>query len=155
MAKKSKTALIRNYILDYPKATAQQIADKFGVVRQTVYVIRSQMKKDNINLEAARTPAWKTVHISTSNNSLETPTATPTITPAPTVTFDNVNHPAHYKVGGLDTIDFIEAKNLGYNLGNVVKYIARAAHKGNASEDLAKARWYLNREISKLQEANR
>lgn len=153
MAKKSKTALIRNYILDYPKATAQQIADKFGVVRQTVYVIRSQMKKDNINLEAARTPAWKTVHVSTSSNSLETPTVTPV--PAPTVTFDNVNHPAHYKVGGLDTIDFIEAKNLGYNLGNVVKYIARAAHKGNASEDLAKARWYLNREISKLQEANR
>jgi len=73
-----------------------------------------------------------------------------------TVTFmqnekaDNVNHPAHYKVGGLETIDFIEAKGLGYNLGNVVKYITRAAHKGNASEDLAKARWYLNREIAKF-----
>jgi len=63
---------------------------------------------------------------------------------------DNVNHPAHYKVGGLETIDFIEAKGLGYNLGNVVKYITRAAHKGNASEDLAKARWYLNREIAKF-----
>lgn len=73
-----------------------------------------------------------------------------------TVTFmqnekaDNVNHPAHYKVGGLETIDFIEAKGLGYNLGNVVKYVTRAAHKGNASEDLAKARWYLNRELAKL-----
>jgi len=63
---------------------------------------------------------------------------------------DPVNHPAHYKVGGLETIDFIEAKGLGYNLGNVVKYITRAAHKGNASEDLAKARWYLNREIAKF-----
>ena len=63
---------------------------------------------------------------------------------------DPVNHPAHYKVGGVETIDFIEAKGLGYNLGNVIKYITRAAHKGNASEDLAKARWYLNREISKM-----
>jgi hypothetical protein len=63
---------------------------------------------------------------------------------------DNVNHPAHYKVGGIETIDFIEAKSLGYNLGNVVKYITRADHKGNRSEDLLKARWYLNREIAKL-----
>lgn len=62
---------------------------------------------------------------------------------------DNVNHPAHYKVGGIETIDFIEAKKLNYNLGNVVKYITRADHKGNTQEDLLKARWYLNREISK------
>ena len=65
---------------------------------------------------------------------------------------DNVNHPAHYKVGGIETIDFIEAKGFGYNLGNVVKYLARAEHKGNRREDLAKARWYLNREIAKTDE---
>lgn len=63
---------------------------------------------------------------------------------------DNVNHPAHYKVGGIETIDFIEAKKLNYNLGNVVKYITRSEYKGNRSEDLAKARWYLNREIAKV-----
>lgn len=63
---------------------------------------------------------------------------------------DNVNHPAHYKVGGIETIDFIEAKQLNYNLGNVVKYITRADHKGNTQEDLLKARWYLNREIAKM-----
>jgi hypothetical protein len=60
---------------------------------------------------------------------------------------DTVNHPAHYKVGGIETIDFIEAKKLGYNLGNVVKYITRADHKGNKLEDLRKAQWYLTREI--------
>jgi hypothetical protein len=74
----------------------------------------------------------------------------PAMIPMPEPTTDNVNHPAHYKVGGIETIDFIDAKGLGYNLGNVVKYIARSAHKGNASEDLAKARWYLNREIAKF-----
>jgi hypothetical protein len=63
---------------------------------------------------------------------------------------DNVNHPAHYKVGGIETIDFIEAKGLNYHLGNVVKYITRADTKGNREEDLLKARWYLNREIAKF-----
>lgn len=63
------------------------------------------------------------------------------------VAHDPVNNPAHYKVGGIETIDFIEAKKLGYNLGNVVKYITRSDHKGRRLEDLEKARWYLNREI--------
>jgi hypothetical protein len=64
---------------------------------------------------------------------------------------DNVNHPSHYKVGGIETIDFIEAKKLGYNLGNVVKYITRADHKGNKLEDLKKAQWYLNREVQTME----
>ena len=63
---------------------------------------------------------------------------------------DNINHPEHYKAGGIETIDFIEAKQLNYHLGNVVKYITRADHKGNRKEDLLKAQWYLNREITKL-----
>lgn len=63
-------------------------------------------------------------------------------------TEDTVNHPAHYKVGGVETIDFIEAKNLSYHLGNVVKYISRADHKGSRLENLKKAQWYLEREIA-------
>ena len=63
---------------------------------------------------------------------------------------DMVNHPPHYKAGGIETIDFIEAKGLGYHLGNVVKYITRADHKGNKLEDLKKAQWYLSRAIEKL-----
>ena len=63
---------------------------------------------------------------------------------------DPVNHPSHYKVGGIETIDFIEAKKLNYNLGNVVKYLTRAEHKGNRKQDLEKARWYLSREIDSL-----
>jgi len=39
---------------------------------------------------------------------------------------------------------------LSYHLGNVVKYITRAEHKGNRKEDLLKAQWYLNRAIEKL-----
>lgn len=63
---------------------------------------------------------------------------------------DNVNHPPHYKVGGIEVIDFIESKKFNYNLGNVIKYVSRADHKGNRLEDLKKARWYLDREIGGL-----
>ena len=63
---------------------------------------------------------------------------------------DPVNHPEHYKVGGIETLDFIEAKGLSYHLGNVVKYVTRADHKGNRLQDLEKAQWYLSREISRL-----
>lgn len=63
---------------------------------------------------------------------------------------EQVNHPAHY--GGADNpyeaIKVIEAWGLGFNLGNTVKYIARAEHKGVPLQDLEKARWYLDREIA-------
>ena len=65
----------------------------------------------------------------------------------PSETEDPTN-PYHYKVGGIETIDFIEAKNLDYNLGNVIKYVSRAAFKGHKLEDLKKAVWYLEREIA-------
>lgn len=58
-----------------------------------------------------------------------------------------VDHPPHYNVGKIEVIDAIEDWKLGFHLGNVVKYVARAEHKGNALEDLRKARWYLDRLI--------
>ena len=62
---------------------------------------------------------------------------------------DPVNHPRHYKAGGVETIDFIEAKDLNYRLGNVIKYVSRAGKKdSDPLVDLKKARWYLDREIS-------
>ena len=64
---------------------------------------------------------------------------------------DVINHPAHYTDGGIEVIDFIEAKRLGYHLGNVIKYICRAGKKGTIMglQDLEKARWYLDRAIEK------
>jgi len=61
---------------------------------------------------------------------------------------DPVNSPPHYKAGGFETIDFIEAKDLNYRLGNVIKYVSRAGKKdSDPLVDLKKARWYLDREI--------
>lgn len=66
----------------------------------------------------------------------------------------NVNHPSHYAGGGIEVIDAIEAWRLGFHLGNVVKYVARAGLKdpGATIEDLEKARWYLTRKIDRLKE---
>ena len=61
---------------------------------------------------------------------------------------DRVNHPAHY-AGPVEVIDVIEGYVLGFHLGNVVKYVLRADRKGAAIEDLEKARWYLDREITR------
>lgn len=63
---------------------------------------------------------------------------------------DNVNHPAHYKFSnGAEVIDLTE--NLSFNLGNVVKYVARAGRKtDDPTEDLLKAQFYLEREIGRL-----
>tara|TARA_R110000822_G_scaffold71010_1_gene171293 strand:- start:466 stop:732 length:267 start_codon:yes stop_codon:yes gene_type:complete len=63
---------------------------------------------------------------------------------------DNIN-PDHYKVGGIETFDFITAKTspeqlAGYCKGNILKYVSRADHK-NGVEDLKKAKWYLDKLI--------
>lgn len=60
---------------------------------------------------------------------------------------DQINHPPHYTMGGIEVIDAIEAWGLGFRLANVVKYVARADRKGQPIQDLQKALWYLEREI--------
>jgi hypothetical protein len=64
---------------------------------------------------------------------------------------DPVNHPDHYKLG-IEVIDALEAWGLGFHLGNVVKYVARAGRKdpNKLVQDLEKARWYLDRYINLL-----
>lgn len=66
---------------------------------------------------------------------------------------DIINHPSHY--GGnendnpYETIKVLEAWNLGFHLGCVIKYISRCEKKGDRINDLKKAAWYLNREIER------
>jgi len=125
---KSKTAAarIRAYKKKFPTASAKDIALAIGTSLANVYAALKPKPPEKVLLLAG----------GPTEEELKAP--------------DNVNHPAHYKVGGIETIDFIEAKKLGYNLGNVVKYLTRADHKGNKLEDLRKAQWYLCREINAL-----
>lgn len=63
-----------------------------------------------------------------------------------------VEHPSHYCTGKIEVIDFIEDQNLGFHLGNAVKYICRAGKKDpdKTSEDLRKSIWYIERYIKTL-----
>lgn len=56
-----------------------------------------------------------------------------------------INHPSHYNTGKIEVIDFIEDQQLGFHLGNAVKYITRAQYKGDPESDIKKAIWYLER----------
>ena len=69
------------------------------------------------------------------------------------ITNDSVNHPSHYASGKIEVIDFIEDKELGFHLGNAIKYISRAGKNDpdKTIEDLKKAVWYINRQISLLE----
>lgn len=69
-----------------------------------------------------------------------------------------VNHPPHYLSTSkcakcAEPIECIDiTRQMGFNLGNAIKYIWRCEHKGNKIKDLKKAIWYLNDEIKKHEE---
>jgi hypothetical protein len=125
----SKTKEMLNYMAQHPEKTVSEIAKDLGYHYQTVYMVKrnymdkAKPKKSEPKLIMEYVAPEKT---------------------------DPVNSPAHYLVGGIETIDFIEAKQLNYNLGNAVKYIARSGHKDDRKQDIEKAVWYLKREISRM-----
>jgi hypothetical protein len=67
---------------------------------------------------------------------------------------DLVNHPPHYTShpSGVKCIQITEHMN--FCLGNALKYIWRAGEKGSKIEDLKKAKWYLDREIMRIEKSN-
>lgn len=68
---------------------------------------------------------------------------------------DPVNHPKHYTShpSGVEVILITEW--MTFCLGNAIKYILRAEHKGRQIEDLEKARWYIDREIDRLRRSEK
>lgn len=144
MRKNSKAGKIAKYLTANPSASPLDVSEKFKVDRQYVYNVRNRLRKEGV-----APPKIRMAAAVTSNTSImDTPDPRmPTMQPKD----DPVNHPKHYTDGGIETIDFIEAKRLGYHLGNVVKYICRAGKKGTnmGLQDLQKARWYLDRAIEK------
>ena len=170
---KTKAQQIRDYVAAHPNATPTQIAEAMGVNRQYIYTVmykakaKAKVKKSRKVTKKLGRPRKVTEASANLNRLMEEYKSKRLMQSADgkrdvhpfldaplkgvnhdvPVKVDPVNHPAHYKVGGIETIDFIEAKKLGYNLGNVVKYITRSDHKGNRLQDLRKAQWYLEREI--------
>jgi hypothetical protein len=163
----SKTAQIRAYIAENPEVTPNKIAELYAIPVKSVYQITYQIRKEKKPIRITQTQALianklgvsteeyaKRVWELTKGRNRRHPITGKALMQGADIVAthhtDMVNHPPHYKAGGVETIDFIEAKGLGYHLGNVVKYITRADHKGNKLEDLKKAQWYLSRAIEKL-----
>jgi hypothetical protein len=151
----SKAERVRNLLLKDPNTKAETVIKLIGGTKQQAHVTLNTQRKQ-MNIIKLRDGTYKfRDRMQTSK-----PASAGSLNKVPSIVekhfpitmeepkADPVNHPSHYKTGGIETIDFIEAKSLGYNLGNVVKYITRADHKGNKLQDLQKAQWYLNREIA-------
>lgn len=137
----TKIAIVRELLSKNPAASIDTLVKKSGINRPAIHVVLAKVRKElGIKNRQAilRERRQKKVVVKE------------TVAPSVSVSVDMVNHPPHYKAGGIETIDFIEAKKLNYNLGNVVKYVTRADHKGSRKQDLEKAVWYLQREISSL-----
>ena len=168
--KKTKAAKIRSFIAANPNATARYIADQLGVPIQTVYNTQYNLRRN------AKEPKIVTL-VGVSDKSImeqlnpDIPVYKDSVTNVSSKRIaeikkklimefippsDPVNNPDHYTDGGIETIDYIEAKGLGYHLGNAVKYISRAGKKGTNQglEDLRKAQWYLARAIEKNEYAS-
>jgi hypothetical protein len=145
MAKNSQAQKIRDHFKDHPTDKVADVARALGLKYQFVYVVKRAMDKKlselahKIGQGHRVNRAGKILMQANVNPPIQIEMFEPKSDP--------VNHPAHYKVGGIETIDFIEAKRLNYNMGNAVKYITRADHKGSRKQDLEKAIWYLKREL--------
>ena len=159
MAKKlSRAEKIRRYLTAHPDMALKDVAAHFDTTYQVVYMVRQGVRKrekfwaEN-GLPPAMTPMPEGrdgfVYRWIDTNQLDDSAKDALVAQLAPIEQDMVNHPAHYKTGGIETIDFIEAKELNYNMGNAVKYISRAEHKGDKKQDLEKAIWYLNRELNK------
>lgn len=142
---------VKDYIAQNPKASGNEVAKKCRTTIAYVYYVRSIMKKEATKAKKIK-PSAKPDGVNIDKvHDPRMPKFAPRIRLQSTPTHDPVNNPAHYTDGGIETIDFIEAKRLGYHLGNVVKYISRASKKGTNTglEDLRKAQWYLARAIER------
>ncbi len=173
MKKQSKTQRITAMLATNPELTPKEIAKRLKVSTNLVHQVKWQTKKNSefvnnvftkVGLKKGKTSKNYTSNLTKAIKNTTAQFAAlakrPTklliqpdqIDDALTILnaqqSDPVNHPAHYKAGGIETIDFIEAKDLNYRLGNVIKYVSRAGKKdSNPVQDLEKAAWYLNREI--------
>jgi len=156
MTKKlSKVQKIRNYIKDHPEAKPRAIAEALGTTIQYVYSAMHQARK-KLKASATPDPLVKVQGVVMGKDDMTNLTDEQMSRLVFNATkpkarmqraIDDVNHPPHYKIGGIETIDVIEAKLTpeefrGYLKGNVVKYLTRIGYKEDAGKDVDKMVWY-------------
>jgi hypothetical protein len=161
--KNSAAHKVREYRKLNPQATAETVAKDLGIKLSIVHSTKYRDKKFGTPkrkytkrakasevIQKVPEGKWTPVAVVSSNTPFDP--ALPITMEEPKA--DMVNQPPHYKVGGIEVIDFIKAKLTpeefrGYLKGNVLKYTSRAGHKDDAGQDIGKLVWYA----TKLQEA--
>jgi len=164
MAKKkvNKSAQVRELLKkDF---TADTIVKKVGCTKALVYQIHRKMREESDKKVGDKYLDTMTKHLEVTKSAMMHALQEPLyaektnisellaqaepfpVEPPYFVISDPIN-PDHYKRNGIEAVDVIEAFDLNYRLGNVIKYVLRHVGK-NGLEDLKKARWYLDREIS-------
>jgi len=166
MTKRKLTTIekVRRHYEKFPDAKHAEVSSALGIDIKYLYVIKNKLKTTGrlpitpavplttlttdksfkALLEEVRIKPINKIRMEAPERMVEVSKQAFKVSATP----DLVNQPPHYTAGGIETIDFIEAKKLNYNLGNVIKYLTRADHKGSKLEDLRKAQWYLTREIN-------
>ena len=143
--KLSMSEKIRRYMAANPNAKPKEVATALEVKPALVYAVKYKrtnnvspavpkakpVDMDKVKKDVAQT-TWSTLTAVTSDFSAKP---------------DMVNQPPHYTAGGIETIDFLQAKLsreefIGYLKGNVLKYGSRLGKKGDTDIDAGKLSWY-------------
>jgi hypothetical protein len=141
------SAKIREYLRINPKEKPLKVAEVLGTNAALVYAVKKYDKERMSRLKAKKKKAAvsKTPAVYDKlTELLQRPDTMPKVKP---LVVNMVDHPPHYMVGGIETIDFIQAKLtrdefVGYLKGNVLKYGSRIGSKGAAVLDAGKLAWY-------------
>lgn len=177
----SRAEKIRQFIRKHPNAPISYVASEFNVKYGIVYMIKRNMKPETVKVHGVTMAEDDVTKLTPEQNARLAYNATKrkarmqsstslndmikeaedarkemaiTMIEPPA---DPVNHPAHYKVGGIETIQYIKAKLTpeeyrGYLKGNLLKYSSRIGHKGAAQIDAGKAGWYANALVQAIEE---
>jgi hypothetical protein len=145
--KNSMSHKVRAFLKANPKAKPATVAKDLGIAVSVVHSTMWRDKKFGTPKRAYKKRAnkewnWDTVSVTSSDTPLPITMEEPKV--------DMVNSPPHYKVGGIEVIDFIKAKLTaeefrGYLKGNVLKYTSRAGHKDDVAQDVDKMVWYATK----------
>lgn len=152
---------------DTDPAKAACMAGKKHAEKQGLTVVSTAVLEDYEHWTIGEPPKAKPQKIESSGDFYVTPSRNKKPGPEDKITpetteFDlrvedkSVQSPAHYQLGGIEAIDVIDeaiADPASFYRGNAIKYLLRAGRKGDARQDLEKARWYIDREINHQHES--
>jgi hypothetical protein len=130
-----KVAELVTLLRTNPKTTAADVMAKYSCSKNYAYIL----------LQKARANSRPKARMKRSSDFIDSvPRVGETLAMLPP---DMVNSPPHYKIGGIEAIDYIQAKLTpeefrGYLKGNVLKYTSRAGYKDEAGKDVDKMVWY-------------